>query len=98
MPLKCHSMVVGYTVLCSKNCDDLDRPSHLAVTCGNGCVSGACPRFKRPPATVLCNGLPGVAGGACGPAFPPRGSVGDGQGQGFELGGERRGPGGGCEP
>jgi hypothetical protein len=66
----------------------LVRPSHLAVTWGDGWWREAWPRVKRRAATVLCDGLPGVAGGACGPVFPSGAGVGDGQGQGFELGDE----------
>jgi hypothetical protein len=62
----------------------VDRSSHLAVTYGNWCWSRACP--QRPAVTVLCGGLPGVVGGACGSAFPPGAGVGNGQGEGFELG------------
>jgi Recombinase/Recombinase zinc beta ribbon domain len=65
---------------------NLVRSSHLAVSCGNGCWQRGLPQVKPAAATVLCGGLPGVAGGGCGPAFPARAGVGDGQGEGFELG------------
>jgi len=81
MPLKVPLAALRYPVLYSKKLHNLDRSSHLAVTCGNGCWCRACPQVKRPAATVLGGGLPGVAGGACGPV-----GVGDGQGQGLELG------------
>src|SRR5450755_3380939 len=62
------------------------RSSRLGLSCGNGRWWRAWPQVKRAVATVLCGGLAGFAGGACGPAPGLRAGVGDGQGQGFELG------------
>jgi hypothetical protein len=62
------------------------RSSHLVVTCGNGRWWQGWPQVKCAVATAVCGGLAGIAGGGCGPAFSPRVGVGDGQGQGFELG------------
>src|ERR1039457_6334038 len=62
------------------------RFSHLAVTCRNACREGACPQVKRGAATVLCGVLRVLACAGRGPALAWLAGVGDGQGEGFELG------------
>src|SRR5262245_59129182 len=63
-----------------------DRASRLGLSCGNACCQWVWSQVKRGAATVLCSGLLIFACGCCRLALDPGAGVGDGQGEGFELG------------
>ena len=59
-----------------------ERSSHLAVTCADAGLCGACPRVKRTVSTWLC----GVLMGSAWAGLAAAALVGDGEGEVFQLG------------